>query len=138
MPPKRSAEERFFEKTGGPGDLESCWKWVAVRDHRGYGRFVVKRGETIAAHRWAWEFFRGEIPEGLVLDHLCRNRGCVNPWHLDPVTHAVNSQRGRGGYNTPKSIMCRRKLHVMNESAHVRPDGSRYCKRCANKEEVAA
>jgi hypothetical protein len=69
-----------------------CWEWVGSRDRMGYGRISVS-GIPVLAHRLVYEAHRGDIPEGLELDHLCFNRGCVNPDHLDPVTHKVNMQR---------------------------------------------
>ena len=71
-----------------------CWNWRGVTTS-GYGRIKV-HGHTVVAHRVAWELLRGPIPEGLTLDHLCRNRGCVNPDHLEPVTGRENTLRGVG------------------------------------------
>lgn len=87
-------ENRFFTKVAeGPGD---CWNWIAGKA-KGYGVFSLSQPHrNIAAHRWAWQYLRGDIPEGLDLDHLCRNRACVNPWHLEPVTRRVNILRGIG------------------------------------------
>jgi hypothetical protein len=82
---------RFLAKTEpGPGD---CWTWIAHKDKDGYARFQVNR-KARRAYRWSYEYHIGPIPDGLVLDHLCRNRACVNPWHLEPVTNLVNIQRG--------------------------------------------
>lgn len=69
-----------------------CWLWQRTVDHRGYGRIKVQ-GRTAYAHRIYYARLVGPIPEGLELDHLCRNRACVNPAHMEPVTGAVNVRR---------------------------------------------
>ena len=93
----RSAFQRFWSKVSiAP---TGCWLWAgAIQASNGYGRFGVGRATdgVCFAHRWAYEFFLGPIPAGLEIDHLCRVRACVNPLHLQPVTHAENRARGRG------------------------------------------
>lgn len=85
------ADTAFWAKVQQEGD---CWVWVGTRYPGGYGRFCF-RGRDGGAHRWSYENMRAEIPAGLDLDHLCRNRACVNPWHLEPVTRQVNLLRGK-------------------------------------------
>lgn len=69
-----------------------CWNWLLHRIPTGYGQVRV-RGRAHLAHRFNWEMANGPVPDGLELDHLCRNRGCVNPAHLEVVTHHENLRR---------------------------------------------
>ena len=92
---------RFWVKVRG-GSVEDCWLWTASLNPRGYGRFFDGT-RVIQAHRFAYEHLRSFIPDGLVLDHLCMTPACVNPWHLEPVTHAVNVARwGRSVTTCPQ------------------------------------
>lgn len=120
---------RFEAKLAeGPG---GCWLWMSNKNHRGYGQFTVRAGWNSTAHRWSYRLHIGEVPEGLELDHLCRVRHCVNPWHLDPVPHIVNVERGEQAQRAhcPKG-------HPYDEgNTYVRPIGNgkrrgRHCKEC--------
>jgi hypothetical protein len=74
-----------------------CWEWQRGKTN-GYGRMKVD-GKPIPAQRVYYEKYKGPIPEGLVIDHLCRNHGCVNPEHLEAVTVAENARRGSAKLN---------------------------------------
>lgn len=98
--------ERFWLKmTLGPvsvycPDLGPCWIWLAFRDRDGFGFISVSRSKMRRAHHVAYENFIGPIPDGLQLDHLCRVRYCVNPYHLDAVTTQENTRRGARSMRT--------------------------------------
>jgi hypothetical protein len=83
---RKPIEYRIEEGSG-------CWTWLKATRPNGYG---VKKvgGKLVGAHRWYYERAKGKIPEGLTIDHACRNRLCVNPEHLEAVPNAVNVQRG--------------------------------------------
>lgn len=72
-----------------------CWEWTRSLTTAGYGNLRLPDGRYGYAHRMSWELSRGPIPDGLTIDHLCRNRKCVNPEHLEPVTQAENNRRAR-------------------------------------------
>lgn len=93
MRPRVDPQVRFFAKVRQDGD---CWVWTGHISRDGYAHFNAGDLRQVMTHRWSWEFFRGPIPDGLVLDHLCRNRSCVNPDHMDVVTSQVNILRGEG------------------------------------------
>lgn len=80
-----------------------CWTWQYHVSVYGYGRARVG-GKSVPAHRMMYERYKGPIPSGLEPDHLCRNRKCVNPDHLEPVTRAVNLQRGAKARLTNESV----------------------------------
>lgn len=94
-PDGRSLEERFFDKVQG-SDPMGCWTWTGSTTKGGYGRFGFgPKGSitTVSAHRWVYEFMIAPIPEGMEIDHLCRNTSCVNPYHLEPVSKQENLSR---------------------------------------------
>jgi hypothetical protein len=75
-------------------DIEDCWSWLAAKTRQGYGCFRLN-GSSTTAQRVAYALFRGDLKPGLTVDHLCRNRSCVNPAHLEAVPHRVNIMRGK-------------------------------------------
>ena len=107
-----------------------CHQWTGALD-AGYGRFYL-RGKSHLAHRVAWELEHGTIPRSLQVDHLCRNRGCVNPDHLELVTLKENVLRGIGITATNKAkTHCRNGHELHGYNAYVTKRGSRQCRTCA-------
>ena len=84
---------------------DGCWIWLKAKDKkRGYGYSFAGPGKSRKAHRIIYEMKYGPIPKGLELDHICGITACVNPDHLEPVTHAVNVQRGKKVKLTPEKV----------------------------------
>ena len=114
---------------------EDCWEWrgSAHGSDRRYGGFTLN-GRRQYAHRVAYQLFVGPIPEGLELDHLCRNRWCVRPDHLEPVTHQENMRRGQGwaGRNARK-VVCDRHGNALTGRNGV----GRFCRECRREDNTA-
>lgn len=120
--------DAFWRRVGmGPN---GCWVWLGFT-HKGYGRVSV-RGKTKRAHRVSWELTRGQIPDGLSLDHLCRNERCVNPAHLEPVTHAENVRRGRSGVRQLARTHCPAGHPYTGANLTFDSYGYRQCRTCRN------
>lgn len=113
---------------------EDCWYWIGNRSYKGYGEFAVSATKKQKAHRFAYEFFVGPIPNGMTIDHLCRNRSCVNPKHLEAVTNKVNILRGIA----PSAVNSRR-THCIHgheftpENTYRQGGGGRGCIECNRK-----
>jgi hypothetical protein len=95
---RRTADERFTCKY--QVTESGCWRWTAGHTPLGYGLFRMAE-QMVYAHRWSYARARGPVPEGLELDHLCRIPSCVNPAHLEPVSHEVNMQRAALAAKSP-------------------------------------
>lgn len=126
-----STDERFWSKVSGDDPL-GCWEWTASLTHYGYGQFYLRElNRPMHAHRVAWMLLRGDIPDGLEIDHLeCANRRCVNPWHLDLVTRSVNSKR----MLERVYVTCKRGHNDWKRNGPK----ARTCRTCANKRKLAA
>jgi hypothetical protein len=130
---KPTLEEKIFSRI--EEDESGCWLWTGTRVGTGYGQLDVD-GRKRPAHRVVYEFLVGEIPKGLDLDHLCRVRRCVNPWHLDPVTRQVNIIRGGKPKINAGKTRCPHGHPYDNENTIVYK-GSRFCRTCRNARQKA-
>ena len=124
--------ERFWSKVT---KTNSCWNWSANRSKRGYGYFYFN-GKLGLAHRFSYMIFNNDIPRNLELDHLCRNHSCVNPSHLEAVSHKLNMYRGNSiqTLNAMKTH-CKNghKFTEDNLVKHTSKEGRRRCRICDNQ-----
>lgn len=125
----KTMEERFWYRVE-PEPNSGCWLWNGATSSAGYGQISFPRTKRLMfAHRFAFELLAGPIPAGTELDHLCRVPSCVNPAHLEPVTHRVNMLRG----NHPMAIAIRTGLCKRGHDlslASITRRGTRRCKLC--------
>ena len=123
--------KRFLSKT--LVDEHDCWVWRASRKASGYGRFWW-RGRLVRAHIFAYQLYKGAIPESLELDHLCRNKACVNPVHLEAVSHKVNVLRGVGiTAQRAKQTHCLKGHVLLGINVRIKPTRygvQRVCRMC--------
>jgi hypothetical protein len=120
---KGTAEERFWRFVT---KTDSCWLWTGRLNHAGYGIFAITSGRTVRAHRFSYELIYDAIPEGAELDHLCRVRDCVNPNHLEPVTHLENVRRSGPATRTT----CSHGHPLDDDNVYRDPGGNRHCRQC--------
>jgi hypothetical protein len=106
------------------GFTSPCWIWQRARDSKGYCKpYPPELKTTQHARRRYYERVRGPVPTGLVLDHLCRVRLCVNPWHLEAVPRAINARRGKSAHLTDADVL------VIKSTPVVRGSGRRLAER---------
>ena len=117
---------RFFAKVRE--DSAGCWIWTAFRDRKGYGKFQYGVVDARLAYNVSYGLMVGDVPEGLQLDHLCRNTSCVNPYHLDPVPPGVNKRRAMEVVTHCPSG------HLYSpENTYRTPQGNRVCRTCRKR-----
>ena len=145
MPPgiyvRKSMAERLWAKTDCHGPMLSpylgpCWLYCGSPDAGGYGKISDGKGHCMKASRAAYQVVRGPIPDGLVIDHLCRNPPCVNPAHLEPVTQAENVRRGELVTTARARMLARmecRNGHPYDAENTREYRGVRICKRCSRE-----
>lgn len=126
--PGASLADRVLLHTDRSGE---CWIWTAAIDKStGYGRVSIG-GKVGYGHRIAYEAFVGPIPAGMEIDHLCRNRACCRPEHLEAVTPQVNVLRGESpGAKARRRDLCFHGQHLYADHGFVDRDGRRRCRAC--------
>lgn len=129
-----SLPDSFWAKVEMAGDH---WLWTGAHQSRGYGSFAIG-GRTYQTHRLAWQDANGEIPDGLVIDHLCRVPSCVNPDHMELVTPAENTRRGAEaqrdtGYCSKGHDLAAAGLYETTRRDGRRRSECRECRRKASK-----
>lgn len=124
---------RFWSKVD---KTDGCWNWTAVTDGR-YGTFAMGNRRP-KAHRVLWEHINGPITAGLELDHLCRNTLCVNPAHLEAVSHRENTLRGDGpSARHARKTHCKYGHLLDGDNLHVDPrSGMRQCRTCKRRRDA--
>lgn len=121
--------DRFWSKVD---KTDTCWLWTAGTDKDNYGVFRADHSNW-RAHRLTYEDTFGPIPDGLVIDHLCRVHNCVNPYHTEPVTNGVNIMRGDTfpARNAAKTHCCKGHEYTPeNTGLQSGPTKKRYCRQC--------
>lgn len=136
----RDPEERFWEKVALP-DSRGCLIWTAARDRHGYGQFAFGgKGRHVQSHRFSYLRAYGEIPPGMELDHLCRIPSCVNPEHLEPVSHRENLRRAHFTVTKQRAAArthCPQQHEYDDANTYVNRAGARECRTCGRERAAA-
>jgi len=133
LPEYRTALERIIAKLAI--NENGCWIWTGKLNHSGYGS-IRDRGKWVSVHRITYTLFRGEIPSGLHVDHLCRTPACCNPRHLEPVTCKENLLRGVGvnAINAAKT-KCYLGHPFSGDNLRIDSRGRRRCRTCQREQQ---
>lgn len=130
---------RFWRKVDMQGPTTPyaagrCWQWTAGCDDDGYGAFRSSPVRVVRAYRYAYETLVGPVPPGLVIDHLCRNRRCVCPDHMETVTQGENVRRGDSFASRNRAkTHCPQGHPYAEENTYRARDGGRKCRTCARE-----
>ena len=119
---------RFEDKYQIDPDTE-CWNWTASKDQYGYGQFRLN-SKMVKSHRASYEYYVCKIPNHLQMDHLCRNRSCCNPSHLEAVTAKENIRRSDVGKHESSKTHCPQEHPYAGDNLYMTPDGRRQCRTC--------
>jgi hypothetical protein len=120
-------EQRFMSKIK---KTDTCWYWTAAKTKAGYGMYSIKH-KLIYAHRYSYQMFVGELVANMELDHTCRNRDCVNPNHLEQVSHKENIMRGEAWNKFIRHNSLKTKCPKGHNYDYIY-NGKRGCKKCRN------
>ena len=126
---------RFLSKFDIPDDyVNDCWVWkLKPTSTTGYGR-LDDTNASYSAHRISLEYYKGNLDSNLVIDHLCRNRICINPWHLEQVTNEENIKRGESSIAENKyKTHCPQNHEYTEENTYRDKKSKRYCKKCSKE-----
>lgn len=131
--PRKPVLDRLMEKVIWNGDEDECWEWQGGKNDSSYGLLRVD-GREAYAHRVSYELFVGPIPDGLEIDHLCRRPNCVNPAHLEAVSHRENILRG----TSPAAVSaakthCSKGHPLSGPNVYMPQRGGRQCRTCTRE-----
>lgn len=120
--------QRFWLKVS---KTHSCWNWMGCRNALGYGFFYTNK-HTVSAHRFSYELLKDKIPKNMIIDHLCRNRSCVNPEHMEVVTQRENVLRGLTipAINSKKTQCVHGHSYTPQNTFYRKVSGKRECRTC--------